>query len=340
MKKTGILLIACQLLSIALFGQAEKKLVTELNVTIHSSFFKSSKQQLLQFIDKNATRIVTQDETQQNIYIRFYLEKDKFYQLDSMLTEFGYITEKKITTTDNYTKLEKLKIQLDYLTRKKSSYQQEIQKMDEKNDRYYDYWEEVRKIEEKIYNLTLDQQNFKGTTNYKVTISIYDETVDLTRDKISWVNMPGAAFNMLHIENPTPSISADYYYGYSLKYLFTRGKTYATLRVLKKASDEKTDSTAFNELFMFGMGMDFYTRYFGRGKNRFFNLYTGYNVGGVFATGDARKETIPYLEAYFGIELFKNKYILIDNKIGYFIPFVENRNMRGLCYNASFNFVF
>jgi len=47
-----------------------------------------------------------------------------------------------------------------------------------------------------------------------------------------------------------------------------------------------------------------------------------------------------YLAPSIGIEIYKNKYFLIDTKVNYFVPFSYNRNLRGISYNASFNFVF
>ena len=152
--------------------------------------------------------------------------------------------------------------------------------------------------------------------------------------------MPGASYDIFWIENPVKDLSAELYHGYSLKYLFTRGKSYATIGTFKERTSADSDTMRYKELFVFGFGQDFYTRHFGRGKNKFLNLYSGYNMGGVFATADSRTSTFPYLKIFLGVELFKNKYILIDNKVGYFIPFRYNRNLRGISYNVSFNFVF
>ena len=175
---------------------------------------------------------------------------------------------------------------------------------------------------------------------YKIHLNIYDDEVDLTTDGINWVNMPGASFEVLFVETPKPGITTEQYMGYSLKYLITKGKTHFTVGTLKDYSTTVADSAQFKELFHYGFGQDFYTKHFGRGKRKWFNLYTGYNAGGIFATSENGKSALPYLKAFFGLELFKNKYFLIDNKVGYFVPLRHNRNMRGLEYSFSFNFVF
>jgi hypothetical protein len=100
------------------------------------------------------------------------------------------------------------------------------------------------------------------------------------------------------------------------------------------------DTVRIQEMFQFSFGQDFYPKHFGRGNNKFFNLYTGYSIGGFFATSNTRSQTICNLNAYFGIELFKSRHILIDNRVGYFVPLTYNRDLRGLLYNVSFNFVF
>lgn len=156
---------------------------------------------------------------------------------------------------------------------------------------------------------------------------------------VNRVNMPGAAFDMLFVETPKVGVSGSQYMGYSLKYMITKGKTHFTVGALKDYTTV-TDFVQFQEFFHFGFGQDFYTKHFGRGRRKWFNLYTGYNFGGMFATSEATKSGLPYVKAFFGLELFKNKYVLIDNKVGYFVPFKFNRNMRGLEYSFSFNFVF
>lgn len=341
MKKTTFLSFICLLLLLnTAVSQSDNRLLTEMRATVYTSFFESSKGKAMQFINTLDAYIISQSETVESFSINFYTDKSNFYRLDSILSNWGYISNKDITTINNINQTDRIKLELEYQQNRKKAYNNEIKKMTEKDDRYYEYWEKIREIEKKIFELKKDLTNYKEENDYKVYLTIYDETSNLTKSSVSWVNMPGGSFDMLFIENPSAGISATQYQGYALKYMFTRGKSYATLGALKEQDAGKADSAMFEELFHFGFGQDFYTLHFGRGRNKFFNLYTGYNVGGLFATADTRKKTIFYLKAFLGVELFKNKYILIDNKVGYFVPFYYNRNLRGLTYSASFNFVF
>jgi hypothetical protein len=69
-------------------------------------------------------------------------------------------------------------------------------------------------------------------------------------------------------------------------------------------------------------------------------MYTTYTIGGLLASNESRKLFTPYIAPGVGVELFKNKYVLIDTKASYFVPFKDVRHMRGLSLSASFNFVF
>ena len=125
--------------------------------------------------------------------------------------------------------------------------------------------------------------------------------------------------------------------------MFTRGKSYFNLGVYRAIDNNTADTSLINELFMMNFGQDFYPRNFGRGKRRFLNLYTGYQIGGFISNQNNNKNSvfIPNANLSFGVELIKTKHILVDNKVSYFLPLNElNRNMRGILYQASFNFVF
>jgi hypothetical protein len=96
----------------------------------------------------------------------------------------------------------------------------------------------------------------------------------------------------------------------------------------------------FSELFAYSFGQDFYSRHLGRGSRKFLNLYSGYSVGGMVATGRTSKKDIFYIAPSIGLEIYKNKYLLIDSKVNYFIPFMYNKEMRGLSANISLSVVF
>ena len=328
------------LLAHSAYSQVENIKMTTLDATVYTSFFDASKEKLLSFVEDKSINIANQNANTERMHLEFYTNKETFDAFQLFLPNLGFISENEISTINRADEKTQLELEAKYLREQQTAYETELTTMDNKNDKYYEYWEKVREIERDIYDCESKLSNYGEQLEYKVEINIFDETVDLTTSKISWVNMPGASFDMLFVETPLSSLSATVYQGYSLRYLFTRGKSYATLGVLKDNGTAASDSMRYEELFMFSFGQDWYTKHFGRGKNKFLNLYTGYNIGGMFATADARKKTIPYLKIFLGVELFKNKYIILDNKVGYFVPFYQNRNLRGITYNACFNFVF
>lgn len=144
-------------------------------------------------------------------------------------------------------------------------------------------------------------------------------------------------------ENPKAGISSKLYNCYTVKYLFTRGKSYFDLGVIRDAHPLLSDNTRINEMFLINFGQDFYPRHFGRGKRKFLNLYTGYQIGGFIThhNDETRSLMVPNANLSMGLELFKSKNILLDTKASYFLPLSNlNYNMRGFLCSASFNFVF
>ncbi len=321
-------------------AQKDDYLVTTLNAKVYTSFFQSSKESVKVFVDQYSIETISNNETFKSIKVDFIISKENFSKMDSALATWGHISSKNVYTRNDGKDMSEILLEIKYLQEQKQAYQTELTSMTTKDNRYYEYWEKVRFIDEDLFDLMKKKSGKNKEQVYKINVDIYDETYDFTDTKVSWVNMPGAEYKFLFIESPTPEISASQYAGYGLKYLFTKGKSYANIGALKEISNEPADPNRYKELFVFGFGQDFYSRYFGRGKNTFLNMYTGYNMGGIFATGETSKKLMFYLTPIFGIEMFKNKYLLIDTQVGYFIPFYENRNLRGLSASASFNFVF
>jgi hypothetical protein len=178
-----------------------------------------------------------------------------------------------------------------------------------------------------------------------VLLRLYDEISFPTANRrVSFVNMPGVEVGYLRVSNPKPGLTATAYQGYSVKYLVTKGKSYFNLGIYKPVNPqaEPADSAFINEMAVINFGQDFYPRNFGRGKRRFFNLYTSYQVGGFIANRQgAHSQFIPNLNLGMGVELVKTKHILLDIKGSYFVPLHgDSRNMRGVLGQGAFNFVF
>jgi hypothetical protein len=314
---------------------------TEVNDVIYAFDFNGAKNALIDFTKAKHAMVIYQNESQKELNMKIVLDQSAYLAFDSLLNQLGYVNSKKVNTVSNYTKISELDLELNYLRQKKDSYKELLKKLDEKAENYITLWNELKLTEENIFNkeremLTL---NKKGNT-YTVTIDLNEEITSPENTGVSFVNMPGFEFSYLSIESPKAGVSASDYQGYFLKYLFTKGKSFGIIGVYKNKEIGKSDATAYSELFMIGFGQDFYSRHLGRGSRKFFNLYSGYTVGGIMATGTTTKKNLLFVSPTIGLELFKNKYFLLDNKVNYFVPLSNNRNLRGWSYNLSFNFVF
>lgn len=339
MKKIYLTLFAV-LVSVFCYSQEKEEIQIKLSATVYSANFENASAEVESFLESNNLEIRQMTSSRNRLFVQFFCQENLYHEFEKMLPNWGYLSQKDMESSYNYKERDEISMELEYKKRRKTAYEKEIVSMSEKDERYYSYWEEIRQIEKQIFELEKQLESNKVQYKYFVSLTLRDDTYDMTERSINWVNMPGVSTEWLFTESPLNSLSAEQYWGYSIKYMFTRGKTYANIGAMKEISGEPADSSRFQELFLFGFGQDFYSKYLGRGKHKFFNLYTGYNIGGLFATADKRNKTMFYLTPFLGIELFKNKYILLDNRVGYFVPFAHNRNLRGIIYSASFNFVF
>lgn len=323
------------------FAQKDDNYLTNITQNVYSPNFEKAQELLEEFLKNSNARLTSMNKTKTSNVSKFHINNEFKPQYDSLVKVIGYVNTKDVVTNNYGKQLTETTNEIAYLTQKKEKYNEEIESKSKKGETYDPLWREVRQIEASIHNLEKRLATLKTNSNYFITLRIHDDNVDLTSRRINWINMPGGSFDMLWVENPTAGISSSLYQGGSLKYLFTRGKSYAKLSILKSASQTNDSLPSYSELFKFSFGQDYYTKHFGRGKRKFFNLYSGYDVGGVFATGQTKESKfLPFVKVHLGVELFKNKYFLIDNKISYFVPFVNNREFRGLAYSASINFVF
>ena len=335
---TYLLLIS----SIQLFGQVDTIFyTTELNIDVTSIDFKNSKKELLDFMKRNDLSIQNQNESTTSIYLKINLSKDLYEQLDEKASSLGFVLSRKVTTVNNSLKVSDINLEISYLKSKKDSYAELMKQLDVKSDMYISLWNENKVTEEKIFRKEKELLPFiQKTQNYSVTITLSEEQTSPDNSKISFVNMPGFEYSFLTIDSPKPGISSNSYQGDFLKYLFTKGKSFATIGVYKSTQSQSTNDSTFSELFVLGFGQDFYSRHLGRGSRKFFNLYSGYDAGYMLATGVKTKADIFYVSPTIGLEIFKNKFILIDTKFTYLIPFTDNKNLRGYTLNTSVNFVF
>ncbi len=336
-----ILVFAAVILTNALIAQKEISTTTHINVDITAIDLNSAKSSLKTFIVENNAEIKTQNETKNSINLSLNLNNEQYQKLRTSLPAWGFVSSDIINTIDHQEELEEVALEIEFLKKKKSNYEEVMSQHEMKSAQFESLWREKQNIEDRIFNLEKRKSALQlNQLPFTVDITIEEEMTMPENSKVSFVNMPGVEYSYLKIENPVDTITASAYQGYFIKYLFTRGKSYAGVGAYKSINTLPGDSTFFSELFVMNFGQDFYSRHLGRGENKFGNLYSGYTIGYMAASNDVKKEDIFYLSPSIGIELFKNKYFLWDSKVNYFIPFSYNRNMRGIGFNTSLNFVF
>lgn len=325
----------------ALSQTKEENVFTTVDNQAYTLNYKESLSKIKQFLAQKNCKIEYQNETKRSASIHFLLNSKDYWAYDSLLNTIDTDASKKVNTVNNNQRVTELTIELNFLREKEKSYSELLAKMDEKSDNYLALWREQQTLAD---NINREQQELirltTGQGSYTVQLTLAEEMTNPENTRISFVNMPGAEFSYLSIESPTAGISAQNYQGYTLKYLFTRGKSYVSIGVYKNNTISHTDTAAFSDMLMYSFGQDFYSRHLGRGTRRFFNLYSGYSVGGILATGTTTKKDILYIAPSVGLELFKNKYILLDAKVSYFVPFSYNKNLRGVNTSLSLNIVF
>lgn len=313
---------------------------TEINVTVLSLDFSNSVDKLNQFIKSTNAIVQSRNDNRKSVDITLLLSGESPKLFEDFAESLGVVTTKRLSSINNQEKIIDLKNEITYLKNSKASYEDLIQKIDAKSEKYTTFWGEARAIDEKIFskerelNLMVQRNDI-----FIANLRLEDETTSPERTDISFINMPGAEFSYLKMENPKEGISSKDYSGYFLKYLFTRGKSFAVLGAYKSNS-VVSDTTQWSELFVLGFGQDFYSRHFGGGNQSFFNLYSGYVIGYAYITNKNNKEDVFYLSPTVGLEIYKNKYVLWDTKVSYFVPFSYTKNLRGVSYSTSFNFVF
>ena len=316
------------------------------NLSVYVSKMQQSADALNLFLALNNATVYRTDLNTNRYYCQFALPLAKVGALDSIAAKMGYITQNSFNAENLQEKIANLERRNQSLNFEIETYTKQLKDTFLSGNMASDIRRRISNNLQSIATNDININQYRLTMAERtclVEFNMYDELSTPSGTKLSFVNMPGVEYSFLAIENPKAGVSAKAYQGASVKYMFTRGKSYFNLGVYKALNNNKADSSAISELFMINFGQDFYPRNFGRGKRRYFNLYTGYQVGGFIASrnDDKSSKFIYNANLSLGLELVKTKHVLIDNKVSYFLPLNElNRHMRGLLYQASFNFVF
>lgn len=323
-------------------AQTDSSFVTiEVETYISCIDFPQARTAMSVFLKQNNVKVQSQEDDRSSMHASFALNESQYQQFNSLMPTLGFVSSNRVNTTNNSQRVEEINLEIKYQNEKKDSYEKILNQTEANSEQYYSYWNDVQQIKSDIFSLEKDLLPYGQNTNhYIVSLSIREEMTTPEESRVSFVNMPGFEYSFLSVDVPKEGISSSNYQGYFLKYLFTRGKSYGSIGVMKSDGNHTNDSTMFKDLFVFGFGQDFYSRHFGRGGRRFLNLYSGYTVGGIIANADTRKKSIFYFAPSVGVEIIKTKYILFDTKVSYFVPTTFNQNLRGLSYSFAFNFVF
>lgn len=346
MKKLANLLIVITLLTVLPFGIQAQERPSNKTIQVYVTKLQLSTELLSDFIASKSGVVYQTDLSTNRYYTEFLISNAELRSLDSLANKMGYVTQNVFNTENFKEKISSLEKRIDGLKYENSVHARQLRdslvtgaRVEELKRKISSNLQTMASLEVNINQL---EQNASDQM-CKVRFTINDEMSTPNNSRVSFVNMPGIEYGFLKIENPTVGVSAKAYQGATIKYMFTRGKSYFNLGVYRAMDNNTADTALINELFIINFGQDFYPRNFGRGKRRFLNLYTGYQIGGFISNQNNNKNSvfIPNANLSFGVELIKTKHILVDNKVSYFLPLNElNRNMRGILYQASFNFVF
>lgn len=346
MKKLANLLIVITLLTVLPFGIQAQDRPSNKTIQVYVTKLQLSTELLSNFIASKNGVVYQTDLSTNRYYTEFLISNSELRGIDSLANKMGYVTQNVFNTENFKEKISNLEKRIDGLKYENSVHARQLRdslvtgaRVEELKRKISSNLQTMASLEVNINQL---EQNASDQM-CKVRFTINDEMSTPNNSRVSFVNMPGIEYGFLKIENPTLGVSAKAYQGATIKYMFTRGKSYFNLGVYRAMDNNTADTALINELFIINFGQDFYPRNFGRGKRRFLNLYTGYQIGGFISNQNNNKNSvfIPNANLSFGVELIKTKHILVDNKVSYFLPLNElNRNMRGILYQASFNFVF
>jgi hypothetical protein len=338
--------------------------------------YNQSLQKTNELVKRPEYKLLKQNATTFEASFELEIPLNQLLSIDSILNPLGVVTSSNVESLNLELEIEKVTRIIEL--KKKELFKVETQINDEriacdltkidsnlnsqiKRETLTNIQRNIERLKDNINTLEnyIDEQTAllnslnKGKNTAKLFVTLYDEITmpDGRVQKISWVNMPGISYSYLAVENPKFGTTHGAYAGMNLKYMFTRGKSYVELGVLKPVnpfSDENISQdpslgSVKNEYFNIQFGQDFYTKHFGRGRRKYLNLYSGYTVGISIPNqyNDEKLKSLPVSSLSIGVELFKSKHVLLETRAAYYLPLnIENRNTRGILYNTSLNFVF
>jgi hypothetical protein len=321
----------------------EASYATQKHLTVAVTKFADARAALSGFIRRRAVRVQKQEETPEQLIAEFALAGTDLVRLDSLTAALGYVLENNLNSQDLSGRIGELEAEA-----LRAADQMAAMEPRRGTGTPEEQASLRRDLERAAQRLTDLRQQLAGIASHAgqayVTLRLFDEVSFPTGNRrVSFVNMPGVEYGYLRLDNPKAGLTSPGYQGYALKYLVTRGKSYFNLGFYRPVSGNTGESDFVNELFVINFGQDFYPRNFGRGRRRYFNLYTCYQLGGFILNRNSDKgnEFIPNANIGIGLEIMKTRHVLIDTKASYFVPLNDrSRDLRGVLGQAAFNFVF
>lgn len=337
--RIAFIIILLSLFSTECFCQIDSLKTISLDVEIIVYNQNKIKNELNSFLAKNKIVPELLQESKNQFVSNFVLTENAYFEFVSNIEKWGVINSRRIESVNYTEKLEAVNLEIKRLEKVKEEYIKLLSQVEVKSESHGRFW---GKLEEAKTNLRkqnrLKEQYLGSNKKFRIKLEVREENILSNEPDFSFVNMPGIQYSFFI---PSGSDGVNYpknMNGYSIKYLMNRRKTYLELGLFK--SNQDIESNKFDELYKFGIGQDFYSTHLGRGSRNVFNLYSGFNMGVFILTGNAEKLISWYATPSIGLEIYKNKNFLLDTKTGYFLPFKDNRNMRGLLMEVSLNVVF
>ena len=318
---------------------------TQKHLTVAVTKFAEARTVLTGFIRRRAVRVQKQEETPEQLIAEFALPAADLIRLDSLTAAVGFVLENNLNSRDLAGRISELRTDEQRAQAQLATSQQQQGTTAGTPDERAAMRREAERTTDRLADLHQQLAAIESHAGQAyVSLRLFDEVSFPTGNRhVSFVNMPGVEYSYLRLDNPKVGLTSTAYQGYALKYLVTRGKSYLNLGVYRPVVDNSTDDDFINELFVINFGQDFYPRNFGRGRRRYLNLYTSYQLGGfiVNRNSDKGNEFIPNLNLGLGLEILKTRHVLLDTKASYFVPLNDrSRDLRGLLGQVAFNFVF
>ena len=290
------------------------------------------------YIQKHQVRTEKSTRSKEQLKITVWIEH---HQVDSFMNHYkswGLILTQDVSIDYEYDNKHKiLFLEKQALIEERDAYSKLSSKTDSSQTSvYFVYQERIIGLNKQIAEQTRKIDALKqANTQSKISLTINEESKAASSYDYDWINMPGLEYSILFVENHANGFTSPIMQGVQLKYLFNSAKSYGVLGLYKSLET----NTSVTDLYLLAYGQDFYSSKLGRGQRKYFNLHSSFNLGVYIANGESFRSQSWFFNPFLGLEIIKTEHILLDTKCGYFLPYKDNRNMRGLLFNLSFNFL-